>query len=164
MCSECSETPLCTEEYDTKAKPQGHCSDCQDWRKYVFINDDSLNECHCAYLTKDTLESAFEGEQKDMFKLENSVKKKCRAMQDSAADEIYKEFWKKDIPMIIDEFENAENGRLIPKTNIGKRQRKNVNIVNFDDNHTSEIQVYQFHIRIPDNCSEKTLQSAMLVI
>ena len=134
------------DNFATKALTQRHCSDCQDWRTNVFINDYSLNDCHCAYLTKDTLENAFEGEQKDMFKLENIVKKKCRAMQDSTTEEIYEEFWKKDIPMIIDEFDNVENGRLIPKPNFGKRHRKNVNITNFDDNRMSDMQVNPFYI------------------
>ena len=118
---------------------QNHCSDCQDWRKYVFVDD--VNECHCAYLTKDTLDNAFEGEAKDMFKLENMVKKKCRGMQDSTAREAYEEFWKKDIRMIIDEFENVENGRLIPKYNVGKRQCKQININNFDDQYMTNLQV-----------------------
>ena len=137
------------QSYDTSHSAyasQNHCSDCQDWRKYVFIDDLSLNECHCAYLTKDTLQTAFEGEAKDMFKLENIVKKKCRAMQDSTDTEVYEEFWKKDIHMIIDEFENVENGRLIPKYSNGRRQCKKVNINKFDDHDNDNLQVMQYRI------------------
>ena len=135
------------QSYDTSNSEyasENHCSDCQDWRKYVFIDDLSHNECHCAYLTKNTHEAAFEGEAKDMFKLENIVKKKCRAMQDSTDIEVYEEFWKRDIRMIIDEFENVENGRLIPKYSNGRRQCKKVNINKFDDH--DDLQVIQYHI------------------
>ena len=139
FCSECSESLECEDTFNSQLKK--HCSDCQDWKRYVFIDDVTLNECHCAYLTKDMNENAFEGEAKDMFKLENTVKKKCRAMQDLTAIETYQQFWHKDIRLIIDEFENVENGRLVPKTNTGKRQRKNINIPNFDNDREKNLQV-----------------------
>ena len=120
-----------------------HCIDCEDWRRYVFCvsNDNYNNDCHCDVLKNDSIENTFEGESKSMVKLENMVKKKCRAMHDIEESQADTQFWGKGFLRIIDEFENADNGRLMPKNRGGKKQPRNIGVLKFSDNYWKDQQV-----------------------
>ena len=97
-----------------------HCLDCAEWQRYVFnFSDQGKVDCHCAYLTKDDKGDGV-GEHSDMLKLENTVKKRCLALLENEENQGHN-FWKHEFLKIIIEFENAENGLLMPKRRLKKK-------------------------------------------
>ena len=138
-CVKCEEAAQHTTSFGKGNIDKIHCSDCEDWKKYVFKAADKnlYDECHCAYLTKDMTENAFEGESKAMFKLENIVKKKCRGIRECEGEKFYIDFWKEEFPRIIDEFENVNNGGLLSKNKCNSKQRKVNDLFNFNDKQVS---------------------------
>ena len=136
FCHECSEAIQNNIESDIKNVRKKHCIDCEDWRRYVFCvsNYNYSKDCHCDVLKNDSIENTFEGESRSMVKLENMVKKRCRAMHDIEESKADTQFWGKDFLKIIDEFENAKNGRLVQKSGGSKKQPRNIDVLKLNDN------------------------------
>lgn len=124
FCRQCSEVIQNYPETDINYTERRHCLDCEDWRKYVFCvsNSNTNSVCHCDVLKNDSIKNTFEEESKSMVKLENMVKKRCRAMQGIEESKSETPFWENGFLGIIDEFENAENGKLVQKNRCGKKQ------------------------------------------
>ena len=144
----------CVDSSSESDKGKNHCSDCTEWKKNVFsFSNDSKDHCHCTFLINDTVDNAFEGESKNMFKLENIVKRKCRAMQDIEGKHMYDNFWENEFPRIVDEFENSANGKIVPKSKSLKSfklQQKTVGVLNLNDNHLPDKQKFPPPIAMPN--------------
>ena len=68
-----------------------HCQDCEEWSLAV----NSFDSCHCQLLTK----------HKHLFKLEESLKKKCAELE-------FASFWNKRFLQILEEFQQSKEVKL----------------------------------------------------